>query len=87
MIHILDAIMRHSEENGYVGQTHFEVTGHKKPYEITLFSKKGEDWEYSLHFLHEPGSEEEILALEDELEENDELFGQLVEAAMKKVKE
>jgi hypothetical protein len=82
-INTIRADMTFNEEDGYVGHVHFEVEGHRKPYEITLQSdKRGREWSYSLVFDGEPGSEEEIQALDELLEEDDELFDPLVEAAM-----
>ncbi|NHN30569.1 hypothetical protein [Paenibacillus agricola] len=85
MIHILEASMTHSKEDGYVGKVSFEVANHKQPYEIMLYRKRGKEWGYSLNFLKEPGGEEEIEALEELLEENDELYNQLIEAAQSKL--
>ncbi|OGX68391.1 MAG: hypothetical protein A2189_09690 [Paenibacillus sp. RIFOXYA1_FULL_44_5] len=81
-ITVLNAKMDYSKENGYVGQVEFSVDGHSYPYEITLHSKYKKDWTYGLHFLKESGKEEDISALEEELEESDEVFDLLVEAAM-----
>ena len=82
-IQITSAQMRKDPEEGFVGQVVFTVEGHPKPYEITLFSKKGKEWEYGLHFAESPGSEELIDEVEAYLEENDETFDALVAAAMK----
>jgi hypothetical protein len=81
LIKVLEASMVYSKEEGHVGKVAFEVENHKQPYEIMLYSKKGKEWSYSLNFLQEPGGEEEIEALEELLEENDEIYEQLVEAA------
>lgn len=79
-VHIIHAIMGHSKEDGYVGSVHFNVEGHQQAYEIALQSKKGKDWGYGLFFLEGSGNEELLLQVEDEIEENDELFEQLIEA-------
>lgn len=84
-IRIMNAEMNHSKEDGYVGKVEFEVENHKRPYEMTLHSKNAKEWMYSLHFLNESGSEEEILSVEDYLEESDEGFDQLVDAAKSKL--
>ncbi|MDQ0059805.1 hypothetical protein [Paenibacillus harenae] len=85
-ITILNAEMTYSKEEGYVGKVQFEAEGHTNPYEIALQSKRGtRDWGYGLFFLHESGKEEQLLALEEQLEEDDELFDQLVEAAKAKL--
>lgn len=81
MINIISAKMEYSEDNGYVGSVSFQVEGHKYPYEVTLQSNKGRNWMYALSFLNESGSEEEISEVEERLEEDDEWFDQLVEAA------
>jgi predicted RNase H-like HicB family nuclease len=84
---IIEAAMTYSKEDGYVGKVQFQVDTHKYPYEIALHSKKGKEWSYGLFFLNEPGAEEDIFAVEDYLEENDEAFEQLVEAARKALAE
>lgn len=84
-IGIIDASMTYSKEDGYVGKVQFRVEGHRNEYEIALHSKRGSEWGYGLFFLNESGKEEQLLALEDELEENDELFDQLVQAAKDKL--
>ncbi|MEK3882286.1 hypothetical protein [Paenibacillus sp. PL2-23] len=86
-IDIMDASMTYSKEDGYVGKVQFGVEGHDNQYEITLHSKKGKEWGYGLFFLHESGKEEQLLALEDELEDNDDLFDSLVEAAKAKLEQ
>lgn len=80
-VNIIQAGMTYSKEDGYVGNVHFEVDGHQQGYEITLQSKRGNDWGYGLFFLSGSGNEEQLLEVEDEIEENDELFEQLIEAA------
>ncbi|WP_346010324.1 hypothetical protein [Paenibacillus sp. SYP-B3998] len=80
MIEIIKASMEHSKEDGYVGHVEFTVKGHSFPYEITLHSKRNKDWSYALNFKKESGKEEDILAVEEMLEE-DEYFDKLVEAA------
>ncbi|GGD73646.1 hypothetical protein [Paenibacillus nasutitermitis] len=80
-IKITNASMTHDSEEGYKGHVSFEVEGHKHPYEVTLLTKKGKMWDYSLSFGKESGSEEEIFAVEKALEEDDELFDLIVEAA------
>jgi hypothetical protein len=82
-INILHASMTHNEQNGYLGHVRFEVDGHKQPYEMTLQSdRRLDDWNYSLNFSDEPGGEQEIEAVEKSIEEDDELFDNLVEAAV-----
>lgn len=68
-------------EDGLLGKVQFEVDQHQQPYEILLQSKDGRSWGYALHFLHESGPEEEIDALDQYLEENDEVFDMIIEAA------
>jgi predicted RNase H-like HicB family nuclease len=82
-VNILNAAMTHNEENGYLGNVRFEVEGHKQPYEVTLQSnRRVDEWNYALNFANEPGSEEEIEAVEKAVEEEDDLFDNLLEAAM-----
>ncbi|WP_373233472.1 hypothetical protein [Cohnella sp.] len=78
-VKILNAKMSHSEETGYVGQVQFEIEEHKKPYEVTLQSNNGRNnWSYALNFWNESGSEEEIQAVDERLEEDDAFFEQFV---------
>jgi hypothetical protein len=81
-IQIITAKMVHDPEEGYVGQVIFTFEGHPQQYEITLFSKKGKEWDYGLHFANESGSEKHIDEVEAYLEENDEAYGLLVETAL-----
>ena len=74
--------VKQDEESGTVAQVVFRVEGHPKPYEITLYSEKGDDWEYGLHFAGEPGSEKLIGEVEAYLEENDDAFRMLVDAVL-----
>jgi hypothetical protein len=83
---IRKAEMSHSKEDGYVGNVEFLVDTHKEPYEITLYSKNMKEWSYGLHFLNASGSEEEIFAVEELIDENDEYFDQLVDAAKASLK-
>ncbi|GGG11484.1 hypothetical protein [Paenibacillus abyssi] len=80
-ITILHATMSYTKEDGYVGQVQFRAENHRDDYEITLQSKKGKEWSYGLHFLNASGSEEEIFKMEELIEEDDELFDSLIEAA------
>ncbi|MBP1154449.1 MULTISPECIES: hypothetical protein [unclassified Paenibacillus] len=84
-IQIVKSGMTYSKEDGYVGQVEFTCEGHQAPYEITFHSKKAKEWMYSLNFANESGPEKEILLLEEVLEEDDELFDQLVEEARSKL--
>lgn len=80
-VKILNAKMSQSEETGYVGQVQFEVEEHKKPYEVTLQSNNGRNnWSYALNFWNESGSEEEIQAVDERLEEDDAFFEQFIVA-------
>ncbi|MDO3408530.1 hypothetical protein QWJ34_01980 [Saccharibacillus sp. CPCC 101409] len=80
-IKILEARMERRDDKSYMGKVEFEVENHKEPYEITIYSKSGNAWEYSLHFLKDPGPETEILAFEEFIENDDEAFDRLVDAA------
>jgi len=79
---IISAKMTHSEDNGYVGIVKFAVEGHKQNYEVTIQSDNGKNnWSYALNFGDESGSEEEIQAVDERLEEDDAFFEQFVLAA------
>lgn len=80
---LLNARMEFSEADGYVGKVAFEVDGHKEPYEIVLHSKRGKEWSYGLFFLNQPGDEDQILKVEDWLEEDDDAYYKLIDAAKK----
>lgn len=79
---ILNAEMQ-PQAQGYLGRIAFELEGHKQAYELTLQSDKYlDDWNYALNFLSESGSEEQIAEVEQRIEEDDELFDALVDAAV-----
>lgn len=82
-VEIISANMKF--DDGYIGQVQFNYKNHKRPYEITLHSKDKKEWMYSLSFAAESGSEDEILQVEEVLEEDDDLFDKLVEAAISKL--
>jgi hypothetical protein len=67
---------------------HFEAEDHKQPYELTLQSDKAiNDWNYALTFLNESGSEQQFEQVEKEIEESDDLFDTLVDAALATLEE
>jgi len=79
---LLHAEMSYSEQDGYLGKVQFEVEGHQQPYELTLQSdKRWDDWNYSLNFMRDSGREQDIEAVEQALETDDNFFDDLVEAA------
>jgi hypothetical protein len=84
---IVKATMEHNKEEGYLGKVQVEVEGHKSLYEITLHSKKGRDWGYALHYLDASGPDGEIDALDAFLEEDDDAFDRIVEAARESLPE
>lgn len=87
-ITIREAAMTHSAAEGYFGFVRFEVEGHKQPYELTLQSdKKIDDWNYALSFLNESGSEAEFEKVEQAIEEDENVFDDLVDAALAKLEE
>jgi len=81
-VKIIHAHMTKSKEDGFIGAVHFEVEGHQQAYEMTLQSKRGNDWGYGLFFLSGSGNEEQLLRVEEEIEENDEVFERLIEAGL-----
>jgi hypothetical protein len=83
-VNILSAKLSHTEDTGYLGHVQFEVENHKQPYEVTLQSDNGRNnWSYALNFWNEPGSEEEIQAVDERLEEDDAFFELFVIAVKK----
>ncbi|MFD1175743.1 hypothetical protein ACFQ3W_05415 [Paenibacillus puldeungensis] len=79
---IVEAEMHKQEDGSYIGKTVFQVESHKAGYEITFYSKKGHDWDYSLHYAGESGMEEQFIAVDARLEEDDEWFDALLNAAL-----
>ena len=48
-----------------------------------LFSaKRGKDWDYSLHYSDEPGKEELLLDVDTHIEQSDEAYDLLLDAAL-----
>lgn len=84
---IREASMTKDEVNGYVGKVVFEVEGHEAAYEMALQSDKGHEWSYSLLFAGSSGSEEQIEAVDAEIERNDELYERLIDAAVDALEE
>ncbi|KKO55274.1 hypothetical protein [Paenibacillus sp. DMB20] len=74
--------MHRNEEGHFVGYAVFSAEGHVSAYEITFLSKDGRDWDYSLNFAGEPGPEEQFLKIDSLIEEDDELFDDLLDAAI-----
>lgn len=86
-VHIQQAQMTKDENGVYLGQVVFGVNGHESVYEITFYSKRGKEWDYSLHFAGEPRVEEEMMEMDSWIEENDDLFDYLLDAAWSKLPE
>lgn len=86
-VNVMEAEMHKEEDGTFLGKTMFTVEGHPEPYEITFFSKKGKDWDYSLHFAKESGSEERLLQVDAFLEESNEAFDQLLDSAIEAMPE
>lgn len=83
-LEILSAEMSRKEDRSYVGRTIFTLENHKFPYEITFYSSRGTEWDYSLSFAGEPGNEEQFLETDALLENDDDVYNQLLDAALDK---
>ncbi|MGZ9586900.1 hypothetical protein [Paenibacillus marinisediminis] len=81
-LHIERAALTQHTDSEYSGNVVFKLEGYSNHYEISFFSKNGRDWDYSLHFTEQSGSEEEFLKLDERLENDDELFDMLLDAAL-----
>ncbi|WP_442956182.1 hypothetical protein [Paenibacillus sp. USHLN196] len=81
-IEIISAEMRREDEKSFVGNTVFRTEGGKSVYEITFMSKNGKDWDYSLHFTEQSGDEDELMRMDELLENDDDLYNQLLDAAL-----
>lgn len=81
-VEIFSAEMGRKEDRSYVGRTIFTLENHKAQYEITFFSTRGTEWDYSLSFAGEPGNEEQFLETDALLENDDEVYNQLLDAAL-----
>lgn len=81
-IEIIRAEMRREDEKSFVGSTVFKTDGGKSVYEITFMSKNGKDWDYSLHFTEQSGDEEELLKMDELLENDDDLYNQLLDLTL-----
>ncbi|MFB5758791.1 hypothetical protein [Paenibacillus medicaginis] len=86
-VQIKQAAMKRGEDGVYMGQVIFTLAGNQSSYEVLLYSKKGKDWDYSLHFAEGLRNEEEMLAVDARLEEDDDLFDLLLEAAQASLQE
>lgn len=81
-VRIERADMKRDDADQFVGYTVFSIDGHASSYEITFLSKNGRDWDYSLNFAGEPGIEEQFLQIDERIENDDELFDDLLDAAI-----
>lgn len=81
-VRIEHANMKRDESDQFVGFTVFSIDGHASSYEITFLSKNGRDWDYALNFAGEPGVEEQFLQIDERIETDDELFDDLLDAAI-----
>lgn len=81
-IEIIRAEMRREDEKSYIGTTVFRAVGEKSIYEVTFMSKNGKDWDYSLHFTEQSGDEEELLRMDELLENDDDVYDKLLDAAL-----
>ncbi|SMG26972.1 hypothetical protein [Paenibacillus aquistagni] len=86
-LHIQEANMTKNADQSLQGNVVFRLEGYQFPYEISFFSKKGRDWDYSLHFTSESGDEEEFLKLDQRLTDDDDLFDALLDAALEQESE
>ncbi|GIQ71386.1 hypothetical protein DUZ99_15845 [Xylanibacillus composti] len=80
-IHIEQASMERTEDKRFVGKVYVRVEGHKQPYEIIVDSKNMKDWGYALYFQRDSGPEEEIDALDAYIDEHEDVFERIVQAA------
>ncbi|WP_281885481.1 hypothetical protein [Paenibacillus sp. YYML68] len=79
---ITTASMTHSKEDGYIGHVVFHMPQQQTSLELTLQSAKGRDWNYSLTYANDQGKEEELFAVEERLENDDDFFDALIDAAL-----
>lgn len=81
-LNIIEASMTKEADGSYLGKTIFTADENEIKYEITFFSKRGKDWDYSLHYADEPGNEELLLAVDAYIEQSDDAFDDLLDAAL-----
>lgn len=86
-VQIEQASLKQHADDDFTGNVIFRVEGYVHPYEISFFSKNGRDWDYSLHFTAQSGDEDEYMKLDERLESDDELFDQLLDAALQSMGE
>ena len=78
---IIEATRTKQDEKPRVGHVTFTYESHSQPYELHLIKERGKDWGYSLVFAGDSGLEDEILVVETRLENDDDFFDYLVDAA------
>lgn len=86
-VQIEQASLKQLADDDFTGNVIFRLEGYEHPYEISFFSKNGRDWDYSLHFTAQSGDEDEYMKLDERLESDDELFDQLLDAALQSMEE
>lgn len=80
-LNIIEASMKKEADGSFLGKTIFQANEDTTKYEITFFSKRGKDWDYSLHYSDEPGNEELLLDVDTHIEQSDEAYDLLLDAA------
>ena len=86
-LNVITASMKKEVDGSFLGKTIFQANEDSTKYEITFFSKRGKDWDYSLHFADDPGKEELLLAVDAHIEQSDDDFDELLDAALNNMDE
>jgi hypothetical protein len=84
-LNVIEARMIQGKDQSYSGYVRFRTEGGHTVYELSLGSEKGDEWLYNLHFTEESGDDEEIDEVSRLIDEDDEIFDELLQSALNNV--
>jgi hypothetical protein len=84
---VVEAAMIRNPKGEYSGFTKFQANQAPTIYELSLASDDGNDWMYNLHFTENSGTDELMDQVSNWIDENDEAFDELLQAALDNVQD
>jgi hypothetical protein len=84
---VVETAMIRKPNGEYSGYTRFQANQAATIYELSLASDDGKDWMYNLHFTANSGTDELMDEVSNWIDENDEAFDELLQAALDHVQD
>jgi hypothetical protein len=84
-LHVIEARMEQDKDRSYSGFVRFRTDSGETVYELSLGSKDGGEWLYNLHFTEASGNDEQMDAVSELIDEDDEIFDELLQSALNNV--